>query len=345
MKVIAKTQPGPGVEIIEREEPTLRPGHVKVRIERGSVCGTDLHIYKWDPWAAHRIHPPRIIGHEFCGTVVEVADGVSTHQPGDFIASESHIVCGYCPQCLAGQGHVCVNTRILGVDVDGGFGAFAVIPSANARKIPDSIPREAASMLDAVGNGVHTALAGPVEGRTILITGLGPIGLFAAAVCRAMGARQIIGTEVSPYRLKLAKSVGLDRTLNPMTEDVPAALREMAPTGVDATLEMSGHSFSLALAIHHTRPGGRISLLGVYPDNAHSVDINEIIFKGLDVQGIVGRRLWGTWDQMEDLFVNRGLDISPIITHHINFRDISSGMETLSQGMAGKIVIDFQDAV
>lgn len=344
VKAIAKSRPAPGISVIDTDEPQLRPGHVKIRVQSGSVCGTDLHIYHWDAWSSSRIHPPRVIGHEFCGTVVEVASDVTTHSVGDFVASESHIVCGHCVQCLAGQAHVCANTVILGVDIDGGFSKFAVVPAGNARRISPKIPTDVACMLDALGNGVHTTLAGPIEGRTVLITGLGPIGLFAAAICRTLGASKVIGTEVSPYRLGLAEQVGLDHILNPTKDNVSAEIARLVPGGVDATLEMSGHPSSLALAIQHTRPGGRVSLLGVYPDLTESVDFNAIIFKGLDVQGIVGRRLWETWDQVEWLLVEKGLDIHPVITHKVPYLEAERAFEILHQGNAGKIVFDFSGA-
>lgn len=344
VKAIAKARPAPGVELIEVPEPAIRPGHVKLRVSRGSVCGTDVHIYNWDPWAAGRIHPPRVIGHEFCGEIVEVAPDVTERAVGDFVASESHIVCGHCKQCLHGQGHVCVNTTILGVDVDGGFGKFAVIPWQNARPIPKTIPHDAASMLDALGNAVHTVMAGPVEGRSILITGMGPIGLFAVAICRVLGAAKIYATEVSPYRIEIAKRLGADVVIQPLEEDAAAFLRRAEPGGVDATLEMSGHPSALQLAIEETRPGGRISLLGVYPDAASNLDMNSVIFKGIDVQGIVGRRLWETWDQMTKLLTERGLDISPVITHQVPYTQVTDAFELLKAGKAGKIVLDFSDA-
>lgn len=341
MKAIAKARPEPGLTLVDVDEPKLRPGHVKVRIAKGSVCGTDVHIYNWDAWSSGRIKPPRIVGHEFCGTIVEVADDVQTRQVGDFIASESHIVCGQCKQCRAGQGHVCVNTSILGVDVDGGFGTFAVIPADNARPIPPEVPPGVASMLDALGNAVHTVMSGPVEGRTILITGMGPIGLFAVAICRALGAAKVVATEISGYRIQMAEALGVDCVLNPMVQNVGAELRQMEPSGFDVTLEMSGHPSALSLAVEHTRPGGRVSLLGVYPDSTETVDFNAVIFKGLEVQGIVGRRLWETWDQMTMLLRDRHLDVTPVITHEMHFTEFDRVFETLRAGQAGKVVLDF----
>lgn len=344
LKAIAKTKAAPGLDLIDVPEPPLRPGCVKVRIEKGSVCGTDLHIYRWDHWAESRIGPPIIVGHEFCGTIVEVAPDVADRAVGDFVASESHIVCGKCLQCRNGQGHVCVNTRILGVDVDGGFAPYAVLPANNARPTSPSVPKAVASLQDALGNAVHTVMAGSVEGQTILITGLGPIGLFAVGVCRALGAERVITTEISPFRKRLGERMGADLILDPSVDDVSARLAEVAPLGVDATLEMSGVPSSIELAMRHTRPGGRISLLGLFAESMQSLDLNALIFRGLDVQGIVGRRLWETWEQMHWLLTEKGLDVSPVITHEMPYTEIERAMEVLEAGQAGKVVLDFSGA-
>ncbi|MFZ4506131.1 MAG: L-threonine 3-dehydrogenase [Fimbriimonas sp.] len=339
MKAISKVRPGPGVEIVEVPEPSVRPGTVKIKLEAASVCGTDLHIYNWDAWSAKRIHPPRIIGHEFCGTVVEVGEGVVDRSVGDFVASESHITCGTCLQCLHGQGHVCVNTQILGVDVDGGFAPYVVIPWENARPTSRDVPRHIAAFQDALGNAVHTAMAGPVQDRTILITGMGPIGLFAASICRTLGAKAVYVTEKSPYRMRLAEEVGVEAILTPETPD--DELTRLAPLGVDATLEMSGHPSQLDLAIRHTRPGGRLSLLGVYASELANLDMNMVIFKGLDVQGIVGRKLWETWDQMGALLATGKLNLEPVITHRMHYTEFQAAMELMKRGEAGKVVFSF----
>lgn len=330
---------------MEVPEPTVLPGHVKLRVRSASVCGTDLHLYNWDSFAQSRIHPPRIIGHEFCGEIVEVGEGVDPSRVGQFVSSESHIVCGTCRQCLAGDGHVCVNTRILGIDVDGGFAGYAVIPSDNARITPPGVSHEVASMLDALGNGVHTVMAGPVEGQTLLITGLGPIGLFAAAIAKTLGAEKVIATEVRPYRKELGEQLGVDVILDPTQEDASAAISRLAPQGVDGTLEMSGHPSALQLAVQHTRPGGRVSLLGLYADALEPVAMNTLVMKGLQVQGIVGRRLWETWDQMAWLLGEKKLDVSAVVTHRVPFTEFDEVFHVLGEGKAGKIVMDFAEAL
>ncbi|MBL8047080.1 MAG: L-threonine 3-dehydrogenase [Chthonomonas sp.] len=341
MQAIAKTRSAAGLDLIEVEPAPLGPGEVRLRVEHGSVCGTDLHIYNWDAWSSARIKPVRIVGHEFCGTIIEVGPGVSTRKVGDYVASESHIVCGKCPRCLEGQGHICENTVILGVDVDGGFRPETVIPADNARLVPSEVPRNVASMLDALGNGVHTAMEGPVEDRVGLITGLGPIGLFGVAICRALGARKIYATEISDYRIKIAEELGVDVVLNPMKVDVAAELRRLEPKGVDFTLEMSGHPTALPLAIEATRPGGRVSMLGVYPGPLPNVDLNAAIFKGIVLQGIVGRKIWDTWHQMAWLLTEKKLNVLPVVTHQMPFTDFEEAMTIMKAGKAGKIVLDF----
>lgn len=341
MKAIAKTKSAPGLEIIDVDEPRIKPGHVKLKVERASLCGTDLHIYNWDQWSSSRIKPVRIVGHEFCGTIVEIGEGVTDRQVGDFVASESHIVDENSPDYQNGLGHIDRTTSILGVDVDGGFAPYAVIPSMNARPVPITVPKEVASMLDALGNAVHTVMDGPVENKSILITGLGPIGLFAVAICKALGARKIYATEVSPYRIEMAKTLGADVILNPTQVDVNAELAQLEPRGVDATLEMSGHPSSLPLAVQNTSPGGRISLLGVYPDSIPNLDINAVIFKGLRLNGIVGRKMWETWDQMTWLLTEKGLDVTPVITHQMPFTEFETAIQEMKNGQAGKVVLEF----
>lgn len=341
MRAIAKVRPEPGVEIVEVPEPTPGPGEVKIRLEAASVCGTDLHIWKWDAWSAGRIQPPRIIGHEFCGTVVERGEGVEGLEIGQFVASESHAVCGRCRQCRSGRAEVCVNTRILGVDVDGGFRPFATLPASCAMPTDRAVPPHLAAFQDALGNAVHTVADGPVEGQNVLITGMGPIGLFAATVAKAMGAARVFATEISPYRTDLAHQVGVDRVLDPTKEDAAAELARAFPGGVDATLEMSGHPASLALAIEATRPGGRLSCLGVYGDARQTIDMNAVIFKGLRVQGIVGRRLPETWSLMRDLFASGRLNLDPVVTHRMHYTEFDRAMRLMAAGKAGKVVFGF----
>ena len=341
MKAIAKARPAPGLDLVDVEEPQIRPGQVKLRVERASLCGTDLHIYNWDAWSSNRIKPPRIVGHEFCGTVIEVGEGVTNTRVGDFVASESHIVDPDSPQYLAGDGHIDRTTRLLGVDVDGGFAPFAVIPELNARPVPDCVPKDVASMLDALGNAVHTVMDGPVEGRTVLVTGLGPIGLFAVAICKCLGAKKVYATEVSEYRIKMGEAGGADEIINPLVQHPAEVLGKLEPFGVDATLEMSGHPSSLDLAVNCTRAGGRISLLGLFADKTENLDFNQLIFKGIQMHGIIGRKMWETWDQMNWLLSEKGLDVSAVVTHHAPFTEYEEVIQAMKSGKAGKAVLEF----
>jgi threonine 3-dehydrogenase len=341
VKAVAKTRSGPGLELIETDAPEVLPGQVKVEVQAASICGTDLHIYEWDEWSSGRMKPPTIVGHEFCGRIIEVGAGVEGLQVGDYVASESHIVCGKCKQCQLGQGHVCVNTKLLGIDVDGGFRRFAVVPATTMRLTPESVPPHVACVQDPLGNAVHTVLEGPVEGQTILITGLGPIGLFSVAVCRALGAACVIGTEVNPIRMDLARELGIDFVFDARDTNLANQILAKSPGGVDGVLEMSGHPSALDLAVRVVRPGGRISLLGIFAESKQTLPINELIFKGVVVQPIVGRKLWQTWDQMGDLLQNKGLNIEPVITHRLPFTDFSEGFNLLRSGKAGKVVLEF----
>lgn len=320
-----------------------------MRVRSGSICGTDLHIFEWGDFAAGRMHPPVVIGHEFCGEIIEVGEGVPSSRVGEFVSSESHIVCGTCPQCRAGNGHVCINTQLLGIDVDGGFAPYAVIPADNAHRTPSNVPHEVASMLDALGNGVHTVMdaAGPsrsLVGQTVLVTGLGPIGLFAVAIAKALGADKIIATEIRPLRKDLGVQLGADVILDPSQEDLDAALSRLVPTGVDASFEMSGHPSGLHAAIAHTVPGGHVSLLGLYHDRTQNIDINAVVMKGLKIHGIIGRRLPETWDQMEWLLAEKQLNVLPVVTDRVHFTEFEDAMHRLQRGEAGKIVLDFSDA-
>lgn len=340
MKAVVKLNAGVGAEYMDVPEPKLKPGYVLARVKYGSVCGTDLHIFYWDDWAKEHIHPPRIIGHEFSGVIEQVGEGVTSLKPGDEFASESHITCGTCKQCLLGQRHVCVNTRILGVDADGGFATYAVIPEANARKVPTGIPLDLACIQDPLGNAVHTVFAGPVEGQDILITGAGPIGLFAIAVCKAGGAKRVAVTEISPYRIGLAKKMGADVVVNPTECKTEQILNAEFPDGFDGVLEMSGHPNALDLAVKIVRPGGRISLLGIFHDSSVPVRLNDAIHKGVDIQCIIGRRLWETWEQMEKLLLRPDFDLSPVITHRFHISEFHQAMEMIKHGETGKVVFE-----
>jgi threonine 3-dehydrogenase len=342
MRAICKTQAGVGLELCEVAEPTLQPGAVLVRVQRTSLCGTDLHIYRWDTWAQSRLRLPLIVGHEFCGVVEAVGDGVQHLQRGDFVAGESHLVCGVCKLCRIGQAHVCRNTRILGVDVDGCFAPAIVVPAANARKTDPRIPPEVATVQDPLGNAVHTVLETPIAGSTVLITGCGAIGLFSIAVAKACGAARVYATEIRPYRRQLAEQMGADRVLDPQQEDVVGIIRrETEGLGVDVALEMSGHPAAVALITEAIRPGGHIALLGLFTQHV-PVDLNALIFKSVQIHAILGRKLYATWEAMQSLLVSGKLDIRPAITHILPWQEYERAFELTASGMAGKVVLNWE---
>lgn len=342
MKAICKTQPDVGLEVCEVAEPTCGAQEVVIRVVRASICGTDLHIYHWDAWARSRLHPPLVVGHEFCGYVEAVGEGVSHLRVGDFVAAESHIVCGHCVPCRLGQAHVCLNTRILGVDVNGGFAPYVAIPAANAQRTDPSLPPEVATVQEPLGNAVHAVSAADVRGATVLITGCGAIGLFSIAVAKALGAARVIATEVRPYRAELALQMGADMVLDPTRDDVLSHIQRATDgLGVDVALEMSGHPSAIELITHAIRPGGEISLLGLFGQPV-STDLNALIFKGVHIHAIIGRRLYHTWELMQRLLQSGKLDVRPAITHVLPWCEYERAFELLTSGQAGKIVLNWE---
>lgn len=340
MKAIVKTTAGPGAEICDVPEPQItRPDQIKVRVQATSICGTDYHIYSWDRWSSGRVKPPRIMGHEFAGGIIEVGTDVASLKVGDYVSGESHWVCGHCKQCLLNERHVCANTKILGVDVDGCFAPYVVVPEGSAWKNDRAVPPEFACIQDPLGNAVHATLAGEVIGRSVAVLGCGPIGIFAVAVAKAAGASFVYATDTRDYRLDLAKRLGADAVLNVMNEDLEAFIQTKTEgQGVDVVLEMSGAPIAIKQAMKISRRGARVSLMGI-PAQTVELDMAEdMIFKGLTVQCIVGRRLYETWDTMRALLASGRLDIAPAITHKLAFEDFEHGMNLMRDGLCGKVV-------
>jgi threonine 3-dehydrogenase len=340
MLAVVKTEAAPGADVRNVKIPEIGLTDVLVRVKVASVCGTDLHIYNWDPWAQHRIHLPLIPGHEFCGEVAAVGAEVTTVKEGDFVSAEMHVNCGKCYQCRTGEGHICQNVKIIGVDADGAFAEYVRIPESNIWKLDPAIPQEYASILDPLGNAVHTVLAGEIAAKTVAITGCGPIGLFAIAVARAVGATTVFAIEVNEYRRKIAAQMKADYVLDPRRDDVKQFVFDhTAGLGVDAVLEMAGHPDAIRIAFDIVRRGGRISLLGL---TSKPVSLNfseDIIFKGITIQGINGRRMYQTWYQMQALLKAGKLDLHPVITDRLSMKDFSKGMERLRTGEASKILL------
>jgi len=340
MLAVVKPQPAPGADIQEVKIPAFGRTDVLVKVKVASICGTDLHIYNWDRWAQKRIHPPLIPGHEFCGEVAAFGDEVTSVKEGDFVSAEMHVACGKCLQCRTGEGHICQHVKIIGVDADGAFAEYVVIPESNIWKLDPAIPQEYASILDPLGNAVHTVLAGEIAAKTVAITGAGPIGLFSIAVARACGATTVFAIEVNEHRRKIARQMKADYVLDPTTEKVSqTVLEKTGGLGVDVVLEMAGHPDSIRTAFDIVRRGGRISLLGL---TSKPIPVNfseDIIFKGITVQGINGRRMYQTWYQMTALLKAGKLDLHPVITDRISMKDFGKAMERLKTGEASKILV------
>lgn len=340
MLAVVKREAKAGAEIRDVKIPAFGPSDVLVKVKVASVCGTDVHIYDWDAWAQKRIHPPLIPGHEFCGHVAAVGDEVTTVKEGDFVSAEMHVACGKCFQCRTGEAHICQYVKIIGVDADGAFAEYVRIPESNIWKIDPAIPPEYASVLDPLGNAVHTVLAGEIAAKSVAVIGCGPIGLFSIAVARAVGATPVFALEINEHRRQLAKEMKADYVIDPGTQDAKAIVMEVTNgVGVDVVLEMSGKTPGIKTGFNILRLGGRVSLLGIPSKPVELNFADDLIFKGATVQGINGRLMYKTWYQMQALLKAGKLDLSPVITDRMPMRDFSKGMARLKTGEASKILL------
>jgi len=345
MKALRKVRPEAGAELAEVPVPTPGPGEVLVEVEAASICGTDLHIYNWDPWAAGRIHGlPMTFGHEVAGRVAAVGPEVHHLGPGRFVSAEGHLFCGFCPPCRSGRAHICENLRILGVDLDGGFAEYLLIPERNAWEVDRRIPPEVASIHDPFGNAVHTAFSGEgaseIVGATVVVLGCGPIGLFAVGVARAAGARQVIAVEPNEFRQGLAKQMGADSVIDPTKED-PVATVSAATEGhgAEVVLEMSGVPSVIDQGTRMLAPGGRMSLLGL-PPGPVSLDLtDQVIFKEARLVGVTGRELFRTWQQTTTLLATGMVDVAPVITHRFPLERFAEAFEVMTSGRSGKVIL------
>src|SRR5688572_15083523 len=320
MRALAKTRPGPGAELVERPAPTPGPGEVLLRVDAASICGTDLHLFNWDDWAAENLDPPRVLGHELAGTVIGIGQGVTRVREGDLVGVESHLFDWTCSQCRRGDMHLCRNLRVIGVHTDGGFAGQVVIPEANAIE-SNGLDPAVVALQEPMGNAVHAAFAEPIEGRSVLVTGCGPIGLCAVGIAKAAGAVLVIATDTEPYRLELAQTMGADLVLDasePTTEERIG--HATGGDGVDVVLEMSGARPALDQALRGITRGGSVRLLGIFAEPP-TVELSElVIMKGVRLHGIYGRRIYDTWERTQSL-LRGGLDVSPIITHRLSLDD------------------------
>ncbi|MEO8725929.1 MAG: L-threonine 3-dehydrogenase [Acidobacteriaceae bacterium] len=340
MQAVVKPTAAPGAEIREVPVPEFGPDDVLVKVRAASICGTDLHIYEWDQWAQNRIKPPLVPGHEFCGYVAKIGKNVTNVKEGDFVSAEMHVACGKCFQCRIGEAHICQHVRILGVDAPGAFAEYVTIPESNIWKIDPSIPVDYASILDPLGNAVHTILAGEIAGRTVAVIGCGPIGLFSIAVAQACGSAEVFAIEPNEHRRKLAKQMNAEYVLDPATNDVKQfVFDKTSGTGVDVIAEMSGNPRAIQQGFDIVRLGGRVSLLGI-PSQSVKLNLAEdIIFKGAVVQGINGRLMYKTWYQMQALLKTGKLKLDPVITDRMLMADFNKAMERLKTGESSKIIL------
>jgi threonine 3-dehydrogenase len=342
VKALVKEEAEPGLYLRDVDVPAVGPDDVLIRVARTGICGTDVHILKWDEWAARTIHTPLVIGHEFVGEIVEVGANVCSHQVGEIVSGEGHIVCGRCRNCMAGRRHLCAHTRGLGVERPGAFAEYVSLPEANVWHHADGIDRDIAAIFDPFGNAVHTAMAFPVLGEDVLITGAGPIGIMAAAVARHAGARHVIITDVNPCRLKLAEKVGVTRTVDVRKENLTDVQRELRmEEGFDIGLEMSGSAEAIRDMLDQMCHGGRIAVLGIPPGEV-AIDWNQVVFKGLTLRGIYGREMYETWYLMT-VMVQSGLDVSAVITDRFAATDYEEAFASAAEGAAGKVILDWEN--
>jgi threonine 3-dehydrogenase len=344
MRALVKASRGPGMELREIELPACGPNDVLIRVHYAGVCGTDLHIWEWDAWASNRLKPPVVVGHEFAGRIERLgpeAEAAGLLAVGDLVTAEGHIICGHCLQCRTGNGHLCQRTQVIGVDRDGAFADYISMPASNVMRL-DGIPAEIGAIMDPMGNAFHTVLEGDaVIGSVVLVLGCGPIGCFAVGVARAAGASLVLASDFNDKRLAIARTMGAHVTLNPGRDDVLARVRELTQgDGVDLVCEMSGHPSGHAQAFAAARLGGRVNLLGT-PSRTTDVDFaRDVIFKGLTLYGVTGRKMYETWHVMQRFLRAGQLDPRPVVTHRFPLDRIAEAIQVIKDGQAGKVILE-----
>ncbi|MEM1263972.1 MAG: L-threonine 3-dehydrogenase [Pseudomonadota bacterium] len=340
MRALVKKYAEPGIWLDDVTEPTPGPNDVLIEVATTAICGTDIHIYQWDTWAASTVPVPMTVGHEFAGRIAAIGSEVRGFAVGDRVSAEGHITCGVCRNCRAGRRHLCINTIGVGVNRPGSFAEYVCVPAFNVFPLPDAISDDMGALLDPLGNATHTALSFDLVGEDVLITGAGPIGVMATAIARFVGARHIVVTDINEYRLDLARKMGATLAINVADTSPRDAMRQLGMTeGFDVGLEMSGHPAALASMLDALHHGGKLAMLGI-PPNDTAIDWNQVIFKGLIIKGIYGREMFETWYKMTSM-LQSGLDISPIVTHRFDVDDFTAGFETMASGQSGKILLQW----
>lgn len=338
MKALVKKNPEQGLWMAEVPEPAIGDNDLLIKVQKAAICGTDVHIYKWDDWSRRTIKTPMTIGHEFVGRIVEAGRAVQGFEVGQRVSAEGHIVCGVCRACRAGKRHLCPNTRGIGVNRDGCFAEYVSVPASNAWHVHEAIPDDIAAIFDPYGNATHTALSFDMVGEDVIITGAGPIGCMAAAIARHVGARNVVITDVNDYRLALARTLGATRAVNISRENLKDVMTELDMVGgFDIGMEMSGSPKAFEQMLDNMYNGGRVALLGLLPNGA-GIDWDKVIFKGLFLKGIYGREIFETWYKMQTMLLS-GLDIAPVITHRFAFDDFQKGFDAMISGQSGKVIL------
>ncbi|MBC8326656.1 MAG: L-threonine 3-dehydrogenase [Verrucomicrobia subdivision 3 bacterium] len=338
MKALVKREDAPGLWLEEVPRPTAGPRDVLIKIDRTGICGTDLHIYKWDDWARKTVPVPLVVGHEFVGEIVEIGADVKDFSVGEIVSGEGHVVCGHCRNCMAGRRHLCNDTAGIGVTRSGAFAEYIALPQTNVWVHKPDIDREVASIFDPFGNATHSALSFPVLGEDVLVTGAGPIGIMSAAIARHAGARHVVITDVNEYRLELATQMGVTRAVNVAQEKLADVQAELGmDEGFDVGLEMSGNPDAFNDMLANMCHGGKIAMLGI-PEREMAIDWNIVVFNMLTIKGIYGREMYETWYKMSVL-LEAGLDLAPVITHRFGFEDFEEGFETALSGQSGKVIL------
>ncbi|NMG39393.1 L-threonine 3-dehydrogenase [Chelativorans sp. ZYF759] len=340
MRALVKARAEPGIWMEDVPVPEIGPNEVLIKVRRSAICGTDIHIFNWDQWAARTVPVPMVVGHEFVGEVAKLGSSVTGYRVGQRVAGEGHIVCGQCRNCRAGRGHLCRNTLGVGVQRPGSFAEYVALPAHNVVAIPDDVPDEIAAIFDPLGNAVHTALSFDLVGEDVLVTGAGPIGIMGALVAQAVGARKVVITDINPYRLDLARRLGVHHVVDAARENLRDVMREEGMTeGFDVGLEMSGSAVAFRDMIDVMNNGGKIAILGI-ASTAFEIDWNKVIFKMLTLKGIYGREMFETWYKMIAL-VQGPLDVSGIITHRLGIDDYAEGFAAMKSGESGKVVLEW----
>jgi len=340
MKALSKLHAKPGIWMVDAPMPEFGHNDLLIKIRKTAICGTDMHIFNWDEWSQNTIPVPMIVGHEYVGEVVDMGQEVRGFKKGDRVSGEGHITCGHCRNCRAGRVHLCRNTVGVGVNRQGAFAEYLVIPAFNAFKIPDNISDDLAAIFDPFGNAVHTALSFNLTGEDVLITGAGPIGIMAAAVAKHVGARHVVVTDVNDYRLDLAMKMNATKAVNVAKESVTDVMTELGMTeGFDVGMEMSGVPSAFTTMLENMNHGGKIAMLGIPPKDM-GIDWNQVIFKGLELKGIYGREMFETWYKMASL-IQSGLDLSPMLTHQFDVDEFQIGFEQMGSGQSGKVILNW----